>query len=68
LYIHAASTTPTPVLPKRNVIVISVSFTGGDLKAMVTDFAAELTAVLLNNGYEDAAVRVVDVSYNDKDE
>ena len=35
---------------------------------MVTDFTAELTAVLLNNGYEDAAVRVVDVSYDDKDE
>jgi len=33
---------------------------------MVDDFAAELTTVLLNNGYEDAAIRVVDTSYDDK--
>ena len=35
---------------------------------MVTDFATELTTVLVNNGYEDAAIRVIDVSYDDKDE
>ncbi|XP_065917768.1 uncharacterized protein [Dysidea avara] len=64
----SASTTPTPVLPKRNVIVITVSFTGDDLEAMVTDFAAELTTVLVNNGYEDAAIRVIDISYDDKDD
>ena len=57
-----------PSFTKEKCYCYTVSFTGDDLKAMVTDFAAELTAVLLNNGYEDAAVRVVDVSYDDKDE
>ena len=64
IFSSTASTTPTP---KRNVIVITVSFTGDDLETMVADFAAELTTVFVNNGYEDAAI-VFDVSYDDKDE
>ncbi|XP_065917769.1 uncharacterized protein [Dysidea avara] len=64
----SASTTPAPIIPKRNVVIITVSFTGDDLEAMEADFAAELTNVLANNGIIEVAIQVVDISYNDNND
>ena len=65
-YQSIVSTMSPPVLPKRNVIAITVSFTGDNLDAMMNAFVIELTSVLNNNGYQDAAIQVIDISYDDK--
>ena len=63
----SASATPTPVVHKRNIIDITISYTGDDLDATVDEFAGELETVLSENGMEDAMVKIIYVSADDKE-
>lgn len=58
---------PTPVLPKKSVVTITVDSYDGELDAFVVDFTDELTQILMNSGIDDAAIQIVDISYTPDD-
>ena len=58
---------PTPVLPKKSVVTITIDSYDGDLDVFVVDFTDELTQILMDNGIDDAAIRIIDISYTPDD-
>ena len=58
---------PIPVLPKKSVVTITIDSYDGDLDAFVVDFTDELTQILMDNGIDDAAIQIVDISYTQDD-
>ena len=58
---------PTPVLPKKSVVTITIDSYDGELDAFVVDFTDELTQILVNSGIDAAAIQIVDISYTPDD-
>ena len=50
---------PTPVVPKMNVVTITVDFYDFNPRAFVAGFIDQLTQVLRDNGIDDAAIQIV---------
>ena len=58
---------PTPVLPKKSVVTITIDSYDGELDAFVVNFTDELTQTLMDNGIDDAAIQIVNISYTPDD-
>ena len=58
---------PTPVVPKKSIVTITIDSYDGDLDALVVDFTDQLTQILMDSGIDDAAIQIVDISYTPDD-
>ena len=58
---------PTPVVPKKSVVTITIDSYDGDLDALIVDFTDQLTQILMDSGIDDAAIQIVDISYTPDD-
>ena len=58
---------PIHILPKKRVVTITIDSYDGNLDAFVFDFTDELTQILMDNGIDDAAIRIIDISYTPDD-
>ena len=68
LYFTASQVITPPVIPKRNIIVITLNIDDSvDLETIRTKFTNELKTVLDENGIQDVSIQFVDVSINNDD-
>lgn len=68
IYGAVPTVSPTPVVPKNDVVSIIIVTFHGDVDDFVAEFIDELTAVLLDIGFYHSSIEVVDISYTPDDE
>ena len=59
---------PTPVVPKNDIVSIIIATYDGNVDDFVAEFTDELTMVLLDHELYHSSIKVVDISYTPDDE